>query len=135
MHGNTHVRNHDYIDHNRQAKQHTVLSSSHSCCKYHKTLLLVQLDMCLLLFVHIAQTRGFDPTHFSIHVPTCSSNPLTHAVACSVLDNIKELPVNMANHMANFTSQLFSHLSDQMNVAGVQEVSCDARTIADTAHQ
>ena len=66
MHGNTHVRNHDYIDHNRQAKQHTVLSSSHSCCKYHKTLLLVQLDMCLLLSVHIAQTRGFDRTHFSI---------------------------------------------------------------------
>lgn len=46
-----------------------------------------------------------------------------------------ELPVNMANHMADFATQLFGHLSDQMNVAGIGEVSCNARTIADTAQQ
>ena len=51
---------------------------------------------------------------------------------CSVLDNMKELPVNMADHMADFASQLFGHLSG-MNVPGVQKVSHDARPIADTA--
>jgi len=53
-------------------------------------------------------------------------------VACSVLDNMMELPVNMANHMADFASQLFSHLSG-VNVASVQEVSRDATPIADIA--
>ncbi|KAL0045058.1 hypothetical protein WJX82_006775 [Trebouxia sp. C0006] len=38
-----------------------------------------------------------------------------------VLDNMMELPVNMANHMADFASQLFS-LSG-VNVASVQEAS------------
>jgi len=45
---------------------------------------------------------------------------------------MKELPVNMADHMADFASQLFGHLSG-MNVPGVQKVSHDARPIADTA--
>lgn len=45
-----------------------------------------------------------------------------------------ELPVNMANHIADFANQLFSHLSG-MNVAGVQEVSRNARTIADITQQ
>jgi len=54
------------------------------------------------------------------------------SIAIATLDNMKELPVNMANHVADFASQLFRHLSG-MNVPGVQKVSYDARPNADTA--
>jgi len=141
VHGSVHVRYQMHIDYNLQARQHTILSTSQSCCEYHKPLLLAQLDNCLHISVRIAsQSRASNPAHYSIHVPSCSSNSLTHgsihvptcsskslthAVACSVLDNMMELPVNVANHMADFASQLFSHLSG-MNVAGVREVSRNA---------
>lgn len=124
-----------HIHYNQEAMQHFAKSRSQSCSECHKTLLLAQIDVRLLIPVRLAfQTRASTPAHYSIHVAICSSNSLTHAVACSVLDHMQELPVNMAIHMADFAKQLFGHLSG-INVAGVQGVRYNARAIADIAQQ
>ncbi|KAL0029490.1 hypothetical protein WJX77_011580 [Trebouxia sp. C0004] len=51
------------------------------------------------------------------HVPTGSI-----CLDKRVLENMKELPVTMASHMADFANQLFGHISG-INVAAVQEAS------------
>lgn len=75
-------------------------------------------DLC----VHSLPNESVQPYTFQQSCANLLKQLTDTRGGCSILDNMKEVPVNMANHMADFASQLFGHLSGT-KIADVQEAS------------